>query len=171
MADISVQKKSGGDLTWVWATAAVIAIIGLMAWLVSTQDSATTTAATTAADTVADVTAPAAETVELSAVGAAPDQFVGRTLQIESVPVAAPLGNRGFWADIPGANPFLVIVDPSVSDVSWVGSGGAPSVVGTVQPVTETELDTWIQGNYIQADARPQAAFATHYLLVSEATP
>jgi hypothetical protein len=169
MADISVQKKNGSDLTWVWAAAAVVAIVALMAWLLSTQDQGTTSAAPVESDTAETVVA--AEAVELSAVGGAPDQHVGRTLQISEVPVAAQLGDRGFWADVPGANPFLVILGPSVADVSWLAPGASPAVVGTVQPVTEAELDAWVQGSVLQPDARDQAAFATHYLLVSEATP
>lgn len=171
MADISVQKKSGADLTKVWAAAAIIAILALMGWLFS-QDTTSTTAAPGAddADTAEVEAAPTGEAVELSAIGTAPDQFVGRTIQT-TVPVTVALGDRGFWADVPGNNPFLVIVGPEVEDVSWIAQGGSASVVGTVQPVTEAELDAWISSQAIQPEARDQAAFVTHYLSVSSATP
>lgn len=169
MADISVQKKNGPDLTKVWAAAAVLAIIALMGWLMSTQDDARSTVAMPVAEDT--VEAPVAESVDLTVLGGAPDQYVDRQILIAGVPVAARLGNRGFWADIPGANPFLVIVDPAVQDVAWIDPGNERTLQGMVRPVTDATLDTWVQSNAIQSDARDQAAFASHYLHVSQVMP
>jgi hypothetical protein len=115
--------------------------------------------------------APEGQIVELSAVGAAPDQYLGSEVQVADVPVASVLGARGFWADVPGANPFLVIAGPAVADVSWITVGATPTLAGTVEAVTPEELDGWIQQQVLVPDARAQAAFATHYLLVSEVVP
>lgn len=170
MADISVERKKGGDLTWIWAAAAIVAVVGLMAWLYSTRELATT-AAVVPADTteaVAD-TGPAA--TELAAIGGAPDQFVGQEVRVDEVPIAAVLGDRGFWADIPGQNPFLVIVGAAVPDASWVAAGDTVAVEGTVQPVTEEIVAQWVSGQVIREGAAPEASFATHYLEVAEATP
>ena len=47
---------------------------------------------------------------------------------VDEVAIAAVLGDRGFWADIPGQNPFLVIVGPTVTDASWVAAGDTVGV-------------------------------------------
>lgn len=174
MADISVQEKRGTDLSKVWAAAAIIAILALMGWLFSTESTTTTAVPGTEVDSaeVAAADAPVgAEAVELETLGSAPDQYVGQTIQT-TVPVAVVLGQRGFWAEVPGGgNPFLVVVGPDVEDVGWIAPGGSASVVGSVQPVTDAEVDSWVTTQIIQEEARPQAAFATHYLSVSSATP
>src|SRR5690606_12109745 len=102
----------------------------LMGWLLS-QEGTTSSTAVGGADTTEAEAVVAAEAVELPAVGAAPDQYVGRTIQT-TVPVNSVLGSRAFWAEIPGANPFLVVVQPEVADVSWIANGASASVVGTV---------------------------------------
>ncbi len=169
MADISVQKKSGTDLSKVWAAAAIVAIVALMAWLLSMQPAADTAVAPVEDEEVAEAAAPTGEAVELSALGTAPDQYVGQTVQT-TVTVAAPLGDRGFWAEVPGGNPFLVVVDQAAGDAGWISSGSSASVVGTVEAVDEAALDSWITNMMIQPEARDQAAFATHFLSVTSAT-
>ena len=171
MADISVEHKKGGDLTWIWAAAAIVAVVALMAWLYSTRDTAGTSAAVVPADTAGAVAETGPAGIELSAIGGTPDQFVGQEVRVDAVPIAAVLGDRGFWADIPGQNPFLVIVGPGVSDVSWVAAGDTVGVQGTVQPVSEEVVGQWVSGQVIREGAAPEASFATHYLEVSQATP
>ena len=100
MADISVERKNGGGssgLTWIWAIAAVASVLGLMVWLLSTQGTTTTvvTEGATTDSLAAGAPAPAggtAETADLPAIGAAPDSYMGRELQVAGVEVAAVLG-------------------------------------------------------------------------------
>jgi hypothetical protein len=141
-----------------------------MGWLLSTQDANVATVAGAGADTAAEAE-PEIASVELATVGANPAEFEGQQIAVSEVPVASVLGSRGFWADVPGANPVLVILGAAVPDASWLAVGASPSVVATVEPVTEEVLDSWIQGQVLVPDARNQAAFATHYLQVSQATP
>jgi hypothetical protein len=166
MADISIQQKKqgGADLSWVWAAAAIAAVAGLMVWLATTQPVATTVV-TAPSDTAA--VAPAAETVELSALGAAPEQYAGREIQVANVPVTAPLGNRAFWADVPNGSPLLVVVDPSIQDASWVQSNATATLQGTIQPVTPEAINGWVQQNQLLSEARPQAEFAQHHFAVT----
>lgn len=170
MADISVQKKSGTDLSKVWAAAAVVAIIALMGWLLAIRPPPEEAVIPTDDVETAEVAAPAGEAVEVAALGTDPEQYVGQTVET-TVTVAAPLGDRGFWADVPGGNPFLVIVDQGAGDPGWISSGSSADVVGTVEAVDEAALDSWITNLMIQPEARDQAAFATHYLSVTSVTP
>lgn len=176
MADISVEQKPAGQLTWVWALAAIVAVIALMVWLASTRDLVTQTAVETetteAADSLAAAEAAGLEATELSAIGNTPDQFVDQEVRVQNVAVAAVLGDRGFWAEIPGANPFLMVVGPAVSDVSWIAAGDTVSALeGAVHPVTEEAVAEWVEGEMIREGAAAEASFATHYLEVNTAEP
>jgi hypothetical protein len=177
MADISVEKErkqGGGGLTWLWAIAAIVAVVGLMAWLFSTQPTETQVVTTDGevADTMAAPggagAAAGAEAAELPAIGATPDAFMGREVRVSDVEVAAVLGDRGFWANVPGANPFLVILGPEVADTGWLASGATVTVEGTVEPVTDDALNQWVQGQTIRTAARDEASFATHFLQVNQ---
>jgi hypothetical protein len=174
MADISVEKKQGGgDLTWVWALVAVLAVGGLMLWLATNQQTTTQIVSGIGADTVPGAPAAAAgEPVDLATLSADPEPFTGRQVQASNVSVAAVLGNRAFWADVPGANPFLVVVGPEVAATDWLNAGATLSTVqGAVQPVTDAELNQWVEGQVIRPEARDEASFASHYLNANQITP
>lgn len=166
MADISVEQKKSGTFSRIWAAVAILAVLGLMLWLFTNQQ--TTTQVVQTRDTVEDPAAVegpgSAEVVQLSALGANPDGFVGREVRVTNVEVASVLGNRAFWADVPGANPFLVVLAPEAGDASWVANEATSTLQGTVEPVTDTELDAWVQSQAIRPEARDEAGFATHYL-------
>lgn len=165
MADIDVARKPGGQNTWLWAVVAILAVGGLMVWL-AIQSQRVNTAAVVQEDTVqADEAAPAAgEQVELAALGLAPQDYEGEQVEVAQVPVAAVLGPRAFWGEIPGANPFLVVLGSGVQAPGELAAGQSYRVRGTVRPVTEEVLDSWVEGGVINPGARDEAGFATHYL-------
>lgn len=170
MADISVQQKSGG-MTWLWALLAVAAVAGFMFWL-SVQAEQAGTVAAVEGDTAAAQAGAAGsgnEAAELSAIAATPDAFAGRTLQVNAVPVAATVGPRAFWGDVPGQNPFLVILGPNVQ-AGQVAAGQAFTVVGTVRAVDEAALNEWVQSGAISEAQRDEASFATHAFVADQAT-
>jgi hypothetical protein len=175
MADISVEKKKGGDLTWVWALVAVLAVGGLMVWLATSQQTTTQVVSGVGTDTVAGAPGAggvAAEPVDMSALSADPEPFTGRRVQASNVSVAAVLGDRAFWADVPGANPFLVVVGAEVASTDWLTAGATLSrLEGTVQPVSDAELNQWVEGQVIRPEARDEASFASHYLNAVQVTP
>lgn len=178
MADIDVQHKAtarpaGGksiaQQTWVWALVAVLSVVGLMWWLASASESVRETAVVQETpgrtDDPAAGGAPAAEAAELGGIAAAPEGFVGRRIEVDGVQVAATLGPRAFWADVPGANPFLVLFTPDMTQQVQLASGQRLNVQGSVAAVTDSLLDVWVQSGAIRSQARDEAAFATHYLL------
>lgn len=165
MADINVEAKQGGNMRLILAGGAIIAIVALMVWLFSTQTTTTqvVTDDTIGTDAVEVEEASTAEVAELSAVGANPDAFAGRPIRVDDVDVAAILGERGFWADVPGANPFLVILAAEAGDAGWLDGDAELDMEGTVEPVTDEVLDAWVADGTIREQARDEAAFATHY--------
>jgi hypothetical protein len=83
-------------------------------------------------------------------------------------PVAATLGPRAYWADIPGANPFLVVLTEGAG-VDGLASGEAITVAGLVVEVTEPLVDQWIAEGAIGEGHRAEAIFASHAILADEA--
>jgi hypothetical protein len=173
MADISVARKSGGQYTWVWMIVALVTVVGLMWWL-AVQSEETRRAAVVdespRARVAATPTGPAGEAAELAAIAAAPDTYQDRRVQLTDVSVAATLGSRAFWADVPGANPFLVVLSPDMAQPLAPAAGQTLDLQGTVAAVDEALLDQWVQSGAIQPGAREEAAFATHYLLADQAS-
>jgi hypothetical protein len=175
MADISVEQKSGGQKTWIFALLAVVLIIALMLWLAQ-QSSEMARVAAVQGDTVGatapggEAAGPTGDVVTLEALAQDPESHLRRTVVVQNVPVAAALGPRAFWGDIPGQNPFLVILGQNIVDVQMPVSGQRLNLEGTVQPVTDQVLDDWVTSQTISAGARDEASFATHYLLAGSAS-
>jgi hypothetical protein len=171
MADISVEKRAtGGQSTWLWMLLAVAAVLGLMAWLATRPDTTTQIVAeqTGAAPAGADF-GVGADAVELSTLGANPDAYVNQEIVVRGADVAAVLGPRAYWADVPGANPFLVVLGQSVENIDAPIAGQSYDLQGRVQPVTEQMVNDWVTAGVIAPGSRDEATFATHYLLANQA--
>lgn len=169
MADISVERKSSGT-TWIWALVAIAVIVGFMLWLRG-QSEQIEAAAPVAEDSAVEASAGATgEAADLSAIAMTPDAFAGRQLQVSAVPVAATLGPRAFWGDVPGQNPFLVVFAPGVDPAGELAAGQSYDLVATVQPVDEASLAEWVQAGAIGEGQREEASFATHALVAEQAT-
>jgi hypothetical protein len=169
MADISVEQDSGRKTTWIWAAVAILAVVGLMAWLASQSENLERAAIVEgdAPAASADERRLTADRVELAELSNNPDAYAGQTVAVENAQVAAALGPRAFWAEIPGQNPFLVILGTNVQDVQMPVAGQRLDLQGTVQPVTEQQLDEWVTAETVAAGSRDEAAFATHFLLAN----
>lgn len=172
MADIDVVEKPRTNLAWVWALVAVLAVGGLMAWLAMQSERLATETVVQEEGTTQPAPAGAAagdtEPAELGEVAGAPESFVGRRVRIDQVSVAATLGPSAFWGDIPGANPFLVVLGPDVTGQPQLEAGGSFSVVGVVNEVNDQVLDEWTASGALRPGARDEAGFATHYLQVQQ---
>jgi hypothetical protein len=166
MADISVEKKSSGDFTWIWAVAAIAAVLGLMFWLFTSQDEARV-AGPVEREPVA---AAAVDTVDLAAVNADPDAYYGNEIFVDDAEIASVLGSGAFWVNVEGQNPFLVIVGADIADTGWLSTGATVDLTGVVEPITDADLDRWVQTGALHPDARTQAAFVGHYLRATAAS-
>lgn len=164
MADIDVEQQKSGQSTWIWAAAAIAAVIALMLWLASQEvDSGPVVMEDEAADTTAAEQEAGVTTVELAAISAAPAEYMDSTVRVQQASVAATLGARAFWADIPGQNPFLVVVGADAGDSGAIATGNELELRGTVGEVTEEIVDQWIADGAVNEGARDEATFATHY--------
>lgn len=174
MADISVTQSSDGpgrsQPTWIFILVAVLAVAALIWWLAIQSQAVQGIAVveeTPVADTVTGGEAPARGSVELAAIAAAPDSFVNQRVQVSGVSVAATLGEGTFWAEVPGANPFLVVLSPEAEQPS-LATGQTLDLAGSVALADEAALDEWIESGALPEGRREEAAFATHYLLADQ---
>lgn len=163
MADIGVAPKSRGRRVWFWAAVAIVAVVGLLLWLAA-QSERIDRAEAVAADSAAG----GVQAVELPALAAAPDGYAGRPLSVHGVTVLASLGPRAFWADVPGRNPFLVVIGPGAADPDAPPEGQTVELEGTVHPLAEAQVDSLVQAGALNEASREEASFATHYLLATE---
>lgn len=167
MADIDVAQKDAGEKTWIWATVAVLAVVGLMLWLATQEKTdmgpAVMEDETTEATAGAGTDMPAAEPTELSEIATSPEDYMATTVAVERARVAATLGPRAFWADIPGQNPFLVVVSEDAGNAE-IASGERLDLEGAVAEVTPEIVDQWVESGTLNEGARDEAEFATHYL-------
>ena len=170
MADTTVERDKGGNLTWLWALLAVLAVIGLMVWLASQDVEEGPVAVEEESAVVAEGATTGAEAAELTAIAAAPATFEGRPVQVNGVNVAASLGTRTFWADVPGANPFLVVLAPAVANPEAAAIGSTVGLQGTVVPVTPELISEWVQQGALNEGARAEAEFATHAIQAERLT-
>ncbi|HET7273559.1 MAG TPA: hypothetical protein VFI91_00145 [Longimicrobiaceae bacterium] len=168
MAEIDVAPKRKAQNTWIWQIIAIVAVIALMVWLAGRSADLTTAVPVETDSADVATTTPAGEAVELAAIAAAPDTFIGRTVAVSGVPVAATLGERAFWAEISGANPFLVVLAPEVANADVIAVGSTLDVSGSVAAVSDSLVTQWVDGGSIPESSRAEAAFATHYLLAEE---
>lgn len=173
MADIDVEQKKGGQQTWLWAGLAVISVLALMFWLASQEEG--TGPVVMESDTTGAVAQAAedagVEVVQLTAIAAAPADYAERNVQVEAAEVAATLGPRAFWANIPGQNPFLVVVAEDAGDASMIAAGQEINLRGTVADVTEAKVDEWIAAGAVNQGARDEATFATHAFMAERIRP
>ena len=170
MADIGVAPKAGGQYTWVWMLVALVAVVALMWWLaVASADLATQTPMVEeAVEEDANVAVGTGELLEFGTVAAEPAAYVGEQIRVENVDVAATLGPRAFWAEVPGQNPFLVVLGPELSQASELAGGERLHLAGTVQALDDAMLDEWEQDGTIREGAREEISFiATHYLMAN----
>jgi len=162
MADLSVTPNSRGRLLWFLVALALAAIAGLLVWVAIRNERID------AAD-AAEAAAAGPQAVELTAVAAAADDYVGRPLSVGGVTVLVSLGPRAFWADVPGRNPFLVALGPEVTDPEVAAEGQVLEILGAVHPLVEAQIDSLVRAGALNEASREEATFATHLLVATEA--
>jgi len=172
MADIEVQEKDSakqvkgpGLDSRVWMVIAFLAVGGLMGWLYFQTDRIDRTTTVVEAPVEEDLRAAEYEPGEIIEVSVDPGPFVGARLSFSNVSVAALLGERAFWADAPGVNPFLVIFGPDLTVPARVQQGERYDIRGLIAVVDDQLLDEWVASGVISEERRMEAEFASHHLL------
>lgn len=175
MANTEIERRgSGRQLTLVWAGLAVVLIVVFLVWLgISSEPSemALVREAREADATTVSPDAPVPVTIEEFARNV--DAQVGRAVRLDDVAIAARMGTRAFWINLPGDVPFLVQLTPElVQDGQQVQAGQVVSVAGIVHVRTDSVLAAWEeQGVIATAGQRAEAEFASHFIEASRITP
>jgi hypothetical protein len=178
MADIEVREKDsakkvkGAGLdSRIWMVVAFLAVGGLMAWLYYQTDRIDRTTTVVEAPVEEDTRAGEYEPGEITAVAVDAVPFEGSRLSFSNVAVAAMVGERAFWAEAPGVNPFLVAYGPDLTAPARVQQGDRFDIRGLIATVDDELLDEWVASGVISEGRRAEAEFATHYLLAERMVP
>jgi hypothetical protein len=159
------RRKAG----WIPVAVALVAVGLFLGWLATTRPDEAVVVAEPDAGQTTDVDraddAPATVITPGALVQAG--QYVGQTVEIESVAVIGSLGPSLFWVELPGGTPFLV----KVGDAQIERGAQAPQpgrnvhLVGQVLQKTTAVLDGWVDRGVLQTeDHRLQAEYGDAYI-------
>lgn len=159
------RRGSGSQLTVVWMAIAIVLVVGLLFWLAANSEPSQVAAVREDTDAVPTMEDSPA-TVSVDEFSANPTAFRGRNVQLENVTVAAPIGTHAFWIDLPGGQPFLVRMAPSVvAEGRAVQAGDRLSISGPVFERTDSLISAWQQEGVISTEGqRLEVEFATNYI-------
>lgn len=167
MADSRARHGSAG-MTTILMIAALVLIAGLFLWL---NRSAQPTQLSvleepdTAQDAGAEQDGTAAD-VTPAEFATGPGGFEGLEIRLRDVAVAARLGDRGFWIQLPNNQPYLIHIGEELAGSgATVASGDTVSVTGTVYAMSDSTLQAWRAAGALTDDLQlEEARFATTYL-------
>lgn len=159
MAQIEIEKKSGGT-NWLWWIIGLIIAALLLWWLISAFSSHdanaaavtdTTAAMTTPVATTPVTTTPVATTTTPAPAAGTPitdmamlttvndtTGLTGRPVQLTNVPVSNVVSDRGFWVGSAGSRVFAVRMDqfsPMTPPDGAVNAGERVDVFGTLRSI------------------------------------
>lgn len=165
MADSKARRSSAGNAT-ILMVAALVLIAGLFWWLsitaeptqISVVEEDTTSAPMDDGSGAADVT--------LADFATGPRGFQSLNIRLRDVRVAARLGDRGFWIQLPNNQPYLVhIGDDLAAGGARVGNGDTVTVSGVVHLMSDSVLNAWRSAGVLSDDLQlEEARFAQTYL-------
>jgi hypothetical protein len=171
MAKTEATRPDGRRIAgWIPVAVALVAVGLFLGWLATTRpeeavvvaepDTGQTTDDDMTDATPATLIAPG-ELVQNAA------QYVGQTVELESVAVIGALGPSLFWMELPGGTPFLVKLGDTQIErgVQAPQPGRNVHLVGQVMEKTDAVLDAWMEGGVLQTeDHRMQAEYGTAYI-------
>lgn len=67
MADINLEKKEGGSMTWLWVLIAIVLLALIAWWLMRDRDVVEPVETTTSPTTITELTAPGVPVIRLPA--------------------------------------------------------------------------------------------------------
>ncbi len=165
MAESKARPSSAGMAT-ILMIAALVLIAGLFWWL-------SITAEPTQISVVEEDTAAAdmddgsgAADVTLAEFATGPRGFQSLNIRLRDVAVAARLGDRGFWIQLPNSQPYLVhIGDDLAAGGARVANGDTVTVSGVVRLMSDSVLSAWRSTGVLSDDPQmEEARFAQSYL-------
>jgi hypothetical protein len=163
------HSSSAGRFAWLWLIIAVLTIGGFLAWLGMNAQPGQVAVVEEVEEPAIDF--GAAETVELADLVVSAEEYVGRAIRLNGLPVSSLLGTEAFWAIAPNGMPFLVKLGDELLERGFaVQDGQALTVIGQIHSMTEAVLDAWEEEGVLRnSDDRMMAEFAISYLEVVHA--
>jgi hypothetical protein len=161
MADLNVQRRKSGQLTWLWMVLAVLLVAAFLVWLGVASEPTPEVAVVEEEVTDASVT-----TLSLADFARSSRQYEGQVVRVLDVPVASRMGSQAFWTQFPNEVPFLVkLGQPLVDGGETVRSGETVHVTGRVVTMSDSVLAAWQASGAIADEMqRAEAEFATAFL-------
>lgn len=169
MEETNVERGSAESrLTWLWMTVAIVMIGGFLVWLGATSEPTQVSVVEEAEEDASIATVPVDTFAARSA------SYAGQEIRLRDIRVASLLGSRMFWTQLPGeqqgiTTPYLLALDSTLAADSVTVQGGETlTVIGRVEPVTDSVLARWIETGAITESQRLEAEFATSFFQVRE---
>jgi hypothetical protein len=163
------RRRTAG---WIPVAVALVAVGLFLGWLATQEPEGTVAVAEpgdrpTMGDEDATADAGPVTVIQPGVLVQQSEQYVGQTVELQSVSVISPLGPHLFWIELPGGSPFLVKVsDTQIERGALTPQAGRNvHVVGQVREKTDAVLDAWVERGVLQSeDHRMQAEYGTAYI-------
>lgn len=172
MTEKQIQQRSPvGRFNGLLMLLAILTIGGFLVW-VTINSETSQVEVVEGADADESELGEALEVVAAETFAAGPDTYVDREIRVNDLEVAAAMGARAYWAELPpdGAL-YLIKLDPPASEVVTATNGDRLSVTGRVLAMGDSVLDAWTEQGVIETEGqRQQAEFAITFIEASEAT-
>jgi len=163
------SRRGAVDMGMILMILSFVVIGGFLYWLRGQAVQEEALQAQAAAELAAQDTMPTINTVSPEAIERDAAPFEGREIRLAAIEVASLLGDKGFWLEMPGGNPFLVSLTSEADAAGVEVTPGSPvTVVGTVVAMTDSILNDWVDSGSIGEGDRIVAEFATHFLAASQ---
>lgn len=164
------SSSRGEASTIVWALAAVVVVVGFVAWLSMTAEPSVSPL-TMEDDTTAAGPA-AASPVTAGDFEPNVDTYRGRTIELQDVPVVQHMGQSIVWVELPSGSPFLVKVSDAVAANGLPAAQSRVHVVGIVREKSPALLQQWQDSGILEsAGQRTQAEFGSSYIEATAIRP
>ena len=114
MADIDLERKSGGGKGWLWGLLALLALIAIVWWVWPDDEADVAGAEIEAVQPVTPAATPepvATGEATLADIMGNPGQYVGQSFPGGQVTIGEVPTDRGFWIQEQGQRLFAIIVD------------------------------------------------------------
>jgi len=156
------EKEGSGIPSWVVAVVAILGVVGFLWWISSAAQPRDLVAITEDDDTTAAASSGmTGEVVGLDQIVSNASGLVGRDIIIEDVSVAAAMGQRAFWIDLPNQQPFLISMGGEVVPVQ---SGDVVDVAGRMHVMSDSVIAAWTSSGAITQGQEAEAQFAQTFL-------
>lgn len=172
MTEKQIQQRSpAGRFNGLLMLLAILTMGGFLVW-VTINSETSQVEVVEGADADESELGGGLEVVDAETFAAGPDGYVDREIRVDDLAVAAAMGPRAYWAELPPDDAlYLIKLDPPASDAVSATNGDRLSVTGRVLTMTDSVVNAWTEQGVIETEGQAvEAAFAITFIEASEAT-